>query len=242
MFFVEVGKGLGLESGEDGLGFGRAAAAGEPAWGFGKMATEPPGEERAGTADEDDPAPSGHEEMSGDENAREQRGYRYGGESDDLRDGYVAAAGVTGDDFADVGVDNDDFGSDACAGEEAEGDKPRGGWSEGAGERKDGIEKQERHEDDAAAETVAAHAENDGADKHAKEARGDELGKLLEREEVGLLQSGADVGDDEDVVEVEEIAERDERDEAAVEAAEGETLDAGGDGGGVSHCGMSGAS
>ena len=49
---------------------------------------------------------------------------------------------------------------------------------------------------------------------------------------MGLLQGGADVRDDEDVVEVEEIAERDERDEAAMEAAEGEAFDARGDGSG----------
>src|SRR5579863_7925970 len=109
MFLVEIGEGLGFESGEDGFGFGTPAAAGEPARRFGKMATEPPSEERAGAADEDDPAPSSHEEMSGDENAREESGYRYGGESDDLRDGDVTAAGAAGNDFADVGVDDNDF-------------------------------------------------------------------------------------------------------------------------------------
>ena len=49
-------------------------------------------------------------------------------------------------------------------------DQPRGGWSEGARERKDRIKKQQGHEDDAAAKAITAHAEGDRADKHAEEA------------------------------------------------------------------------
>ena len=244
MFFVEVCERFGFERGENRFGFGGAAAAGEPTRRFRKMPPKPPCQQRACTADQNNPAPTRHQEVSRHENASEQRCDRHGGESDDLRDGDVAPARTAGHDFADVRVDDDDFGADSGTGEKSQNNQPHRGRSERAGKRENGIKKQQRHKDDAASEAIAADAESDRADEHPEEARRDECGELWQRQEVRLLQRGADVSDDEDVVEVEEIAERYERDEAAVKSPQWKPFnacgDSGGGGVGVIHCGRFG--
>src|ERR1700744_3285556 len=131
--------------------------------------------------------------MCGDENTREQCSDGNGGESDDLRNRDVAAARGARDNLADVSVDHDAFGADAGTGEKSQSDEPACGRGEGAGGGEDGGEQQQRHEDDAPAKTVAADAESDRADEHAEKARGDEFRELLQREEVRLLERGADV-------------------------------------------------
>src|SRR5579864_6087931 len=164
--------------------------------------------------------------MRGHQQPRQYRGHRHAEESRDLGDCYVSPARVTGHNFRHVGVDDHNLRADAHAREETHGNQPTSGWRERSRQRERRINQQQGDEGNAAAHAVAAHSEKDGAAKHSEKSGRDEEAELLQRKKSGLLQGGADVGGDENVVEVEEIPQRDQGDESPVKFAERQTLDA----------------
>jgi hypothetical protein len=177
-----------------------------------------------------DPAPTSHQKMRRHEDARQHRGNRHSSKTNHLRDRHVTPARATRHDLADIGVDHNDFGADARAREKSERNQPASRWSERARESEDGVQQQQRHEDDAPPETIAPHPENNRAHEHAEKAGGDERGKLLQRKKVRLLQRRSDVSDDEDVVQIEKIPERYQRNEPPMKSPERKPFDAGCDG------------
>src|ERR1700688_2073047 len=164
--------------------------------------------------------------MGGHQQPRQDCGHRHAEEACHLGDRYVPPARVTRHNFRDVGVHHYNLRADAHAREETHGNQPARRWRERSRERERRINQQQGDEGNAAAHAVAAHTEKDGAEKHSQKTGSHKQAELFQGKKSGLLQGGADVGDDENVVEVEEIPQRNQGDESPVKFSERQTFNA----------------
>ncbi len=141
--------------------------------------------------------------MSRDQNLGEKRRERNRGEAHQLRDGDIAAARAAGDHLRDVAINDHQLRSDADAGQGAANNQsPRIG-RESPGQRKGRVNEQHHDKRGPPAKIVASHSEDHRADEHAQKAGGDQVAELLESEEMGVLESGAQISHHEDIKDIE---------------------------------------
>ncbi len=162
------------------------------------------------------PAFDAQQLLFGHQPGPEQRGDRHPEEAEGVRVGDVPAADRARQELGEIGVDEDQFGAEAEAGEEAQRQQPLQVRGERAQQGEQRVRAQIHHEHPAPPEAVGEHRQHIGADEHAEESRGDHPGLPGVPEMPLLGQDRAEHAAEKDLVEVEEGTDADDERDPAV--------------------------